>query len=272
MREESSVRFDVRVHEDSPTLVQSGSFQLAGRHQGNRHRRSLVDEIENRPGLLSRADRIEQVAKALGPGNGREHRRLAKARRLDLFREFRNHGGDVVQTGTASRIADKVERGGFRRRHVQNAGRRVSRLDRYASRVLPVHEFDTDLAAPKRTAWLGHNHLERLGTLVRGAVILGGGKKTRVIILTRPAHQFRNELLRGKTPQRPEFRRDDDVKPSGRHGNHPFFFGDAARRPEWHSPMNRLPARSPEGGSKAALGRQGRSVFPELRYGYASFA
>ena len=129
--------------------------------------------------LVHRADAFEEIAEALRPGNGCGSCRTGQKVRIDPLGELGEHRRHLIQSADALFVADKIDRRRLDAGNQDRSARRVEALDRHLGNPLAGDEGDPDAAARYRTAITGEGNLEYLRTVMRRAVILGGGQESR---------------------------------------------------------------------------------------------
>ena len=129
--------------------------------------------------LVHRADAFEEIVEALRPGNGCGSRRTGQKVRIDPLGELGEHRRHLIQSADALFVADKIDRRRLDAGNQDRSARRVEALDRHLGNPLAGDEGDPDDAARYRTAITGEGNLEYLRTVMRRAVILGGGQGSR---------------------------------------------------------------------------------------------
>ena len=98
--------------------------------------------------------------------------------------------------------------GRLRRRNQDRAARRIEALHGYFRDALAGHERDAHGPALNRSAARCEEDLKFLRPVMRRAVVLGSGKKTRVVGEIETLHERRYKLIRWKTTERAIFRWD----------------------------------------------------------------
>lgn len=81
----------------------------------------FTDERAQSQRLVRRADVVEHIAEGLQPRHGRGFCRLRELIRVDAFRKFGQNRGDLAEPAGMTRIPDKVDGRGFRRRYANGA-------------------------------------------------------------------------------------------------------------------------------------------------------
>ena len=129
--------------------------------------------------------------------------------------QFRQKRGDLIEAANPFLVADQIAGRGFGRGDQHRAARRVDGLDGNLVELVADKEGDTYLAAVKGAPGFCQHHLEGLGTLMGGAVILRGGQEPNIIGQILLPHESGNKLFGRKGAERAVLRRDDDIETAG---------------------------------------------------------
>ena len=181
--------------------------------------------------LVRRADAFEEVAEALRPGNRRGPRRTGQKVRIDPLGELGEHRRHLIQSAGALFVADKIDRRRLDAGNQDRSARRVEALDRHLGNPFAGDEGDPDDAARYRPSITGESNLKCLRTVMRRAVILGGGQESRIVRSLQMLHERRDELVGRQTAETPVLGRQDDVEATGGTCHQSLFRQPAEREP-----------------------------------------